>query len=387
MTVLRSKRAAEIGVAAVLALLVLAASASAQVVVRVNDDVNFRFGTLLQGWSDWTQDPVSQGYSQNMFIRRIRFILLASVARNVSVFFQTDNPRLGNAGTNGSKTFNSGFQTVDGFLEWKLSGDSLMLDAGIFAVPSSRDGLTRAPSFLPVDIGAFTTLGNSLELGSGTRDTGMGIHGYLGDGRLEYRLAALEGRRQSSDSIPPGAAGSRNPYRVAGRLNYDFFDLEYADTVPSKFFYPGTNLGAKKVVAIGAWGDGQGPYKAYGADFMFDWPVARDAVTATGDYEHFEQDITNPTLPKQNDVLVAGGYYIGVVKLQPFLVYQKQNFSDEIRKSGNLQRYGGGLNWYVSGINQKLSVLYERLVPATKAAIATIKNTNHIVIQMQVLYF
>lgn len=385
--VLRSKRAAEIGAAAALALLVLAASASAQAIVRVNDDVSFRFGSLLQGWADWTEDPASQGYSQNMFIRRIRIFLLANITKNLSIFYQTDSPRLGNAGTNGSKTISSGFQTVDGFFEWKLNGDSLMVDGGIFAVPGSRDSLTRSSSYLAVDIGAFAALGNALEQGSGTRDTGMGIHGFLHDGRLEYRLAAMEGRRQSSDPAPSGAAGSRNPYRIAGRLNYDFFDLEHTDTVNSKFFYPGTNLGAKKVVAVGAWGDGQGPYKAYGADFMFDWPVARGAVTATANYEHFEQDVTNPTLPKQNDIFVAGGYYIGAVKLQPFLVYQRQNFSDEVRKSGNLQRYGGGLNWYVSGLNQKISLQYERLVPATKSATATIKDTNHIVIQLQVFYF
>ncbi len=385
--VLRSKRAAAIGVAAVLALLVLAASASAQVVVRVNDDVNFRFGTLLQGWSDWTQDAASEGYSQNMFLRRVRLVLLVSIARDAAIFFQTENSRLGNSGTTGNKVINTGFITLDAFLQWKLAGDSLMLDGGLLAVPSSRDSLTRSSNYLAFDVSAFATLGNTLEQGSATRDLGAGVHGYLGNGRLEYRLAMLEGGRQSGGTAPSNAAGSRNPPRIAGRLNYDFFDLEYADTAPSKLYYPATSLGTKKYVAIGAWGDGQGTYKGYGADFLFDWPISGNAITVTGDWEHFEQEVTNPALPRQNDLYVAGGYYLGAFKLQPFVVHQKQSFSDEIRKSNNMQRYGGGLNWYLSGDNLKLSMLCERLVPATKPANAPIKNTNHVAVQLQIRYF
>src|SRR5215472_6943442 len=87
--------AAAIGVAG-------AAPATGQVVVKVNDVVNFRFGALLQGWGDWTQDANSGGYSQNFFLRRVRFILLANVAPGVSVFYQTDNARVGNAGATGA---------------------------------------------------------------------------------------------------------------------------------------------------------------------------------------------------------------------------------------------------------------------------------------------
>ena len=85
-----------------------AAPATGQVVVKVNEDVNFRFGALLQAWGDWTQDANTSGYSQNFFLRRVRFILLANVAPGVSVFYQTDNARLGNAGATGIKNFNTG---------------------------------------------------------------------------------------------------------------------------------------------------------------------------------------------------------------------------------------------------------------------------------------
>ena len=107
-------------------------------VVKVNDDVSFRLGTLIHGWAEWTQDPIGEGYSQNFFLRRVRFFVAGSIARDVTFFFQTDNPRLGNAGTAGAKTINSGFLVQDAFGEWKFAGDTSMIDVGLFYTPQSR---------------------------------------------------------------------------------------------------------------------------------------------------------------------------------------------------------------------------------------------------------
>jgi hypothetical protein len=390
---------------ALVALLLVPAPGRAQVVVKVNDDVNFRFGLQMQDWADWTEDANSEKYSQNLFIRRIRFIMDAHVAKNVSIFYQTDAPRIGNSGATGAKNIcsssancpASGVITQDAFLEWKLAGDALMVDAGLFLVPSSRNALTSTQSFLGFDIGTWTLQGNTLEQGNGGRDYGVGLKGYLVDDRLEYRLAAFDGNRQTPTAQTGGlgaAAGSRNPYRIAGRLNWDFFDLEKAgkpntnaSSAANGYVYAGTNRGTKKVFALGAWGDGQGAYKAYGADFMFDWPIVKDAITLTGNYQHYEQNITATTLPKQNDIYADAGYYFDVIKLQPFLVYQKLNFDQESRKTGNQQRYGGGLNWYISGQNMKLSLYYQRIKPETKPITAKTKDTNEVTVQLQALYF
>src|SRR5215471_17787774 len=109
-------------------LLLAPAAATAQVVVKVNDTVNFRFGLQIQDWADWLQDANSEGYSQNLFIRRIRAQMLATVAPGVSIFYQTDNPREGNAGVDGNKIVNSGFITQDALAIWKVCGDPLMLE-------------------------------------------------------------------------------------------------------------------------------------------------------------------------------------------------------------------------------------------------------------------
>jgi hypothetical protein len=121
-----------------LLVLLFPSAASGQVVVKVNDNVNFRLGTLLQGWSDWTQDPISQGYAQNFFLRRIRFIVAGSVAKDITFFFQTEDSRLGNAGLTGAKSLTTGFVVQDAFGEWRFAGDKAMLDAGLVYTPQSR---------------------------------------------------------------------------------------------------------------------------------------------------------------------------------------------------------------------------------------------------------
>lgn len=380
-------------VLAAIVFLSLPAPAHGQVVVKVNDVVNFRFGIQFQGWADWLQDANSEGYSQNFLVRRIRFILAGQLAKNVSIFYQTDEPRAGNSGATGDKNIcssvancpSSGLITQDAYVEWKLAGDPLMLDGGLFLVPTSRNGLTSTQSFLSYDIGTWALQGNGIEKGNGGRDYGFGAKGYLVDDHLEYRFAAFDGARNptSPQAAPYGnAAGSRNSFRMAGRVQYDFFDVEKG------YVYPGTYRGTKRVLAIGGWGDGQGDYKAYGGDIFFDSPiVGKDALTAEFDYNHFEGGDKNPTLLKQNDVFANAGWYFDICKLQPFIVYQKLNQTDDSKPPGDQERLGGGLNWYISNQNLKLSFLYEHIHPKNKPATARIKNTSHFSFQLQALYF
>src|SRR5205807_277870 len=86
------------------------------------------------------------------------------------------------------------------------------------------------------------------------RDAGAELRGLLMDGHIEYRAGLFQGRRNVQ--IPPPAAagapavtvdrvGSRNSFRVTGRLQLNLLDPE------TGFFYGGTYLGAKKILSVG----------------------------------------------------------------------------------------------------------------------------------------
>jgi hypothetical protein len=105
-------------IAAGFALLLLPDPARAQVVVKVNDVVNFRLGFQLQGWSEFLQDPISEGYQDSFKIRRVRLILAGNIAKDVSFFFQTDNPNMGATVGTATKAINTGFLVQDAFGEW-----------------------------------------------------------------------------------------------------------------------------------------------------------------------------------------------------------------------------------------------------------------------------
>ena len=403
-------------IAAGLALFLLPDPARAQVIVKVNDTVNFRLGFQLQGWADWQQDQVSEGYSQNMFIRRVRLIMAGNLAKDVSFFFQTDNPRLGN----NPKALNAGFLVQDAFGEWKpFSNDMFIIDFGKMLMPFTRNSLQSTSSHLALDGGTWTFLQGAGTQSDAGRDVGLQIKSYLANDHLEFRGGVFDGFRAPANA---GGAGSRNTYRFVGRLVYNFFDTE-------KGYVPvGTNLGKKKIVAIGGGYDTQGGftspatattpagkgYEAYGGDFMIDWPfgpgdakTGRDAVTAHIDYIHYDGGCranaagtvaTNcliPGLPKEEEIFTDLGYYSHVLNIQPFVRFEAIRFKDASKQSvsgggiGNVRRYMGGVNYYVTPAaqNLKITAAFERIVPNTAAATAVTKNTNHFVIQLQFFYF
>src|SRR5687768_11078585 len=74
-------------------LTISAAAVGAQATIKVGEDVSIRFGTLLQGWADWTQDPVSEGYAQNLYLRRVRLLVGGQIAKNIT-FLDRKSTRL-----------------------------------------------------------------------------------------------------------------------------------------------------------------------------------------------------------------------------------------------------------------------------------------------------
>jgi len=265
----------------------VAPAAPGQAVIRVNESVSFRFGFALQVWADWTQDPATRGYTQNFFIRRARLYYAGQVAPNVTFFVVAVSSNIGKAPKDTGPTL----FLEDAYGEWALFSDSVILDAGLLLIPLCRNCLTQSVRLLTLDFGSFSFLYIPSTQSVSGRDTGFQAKGYLFHDRLEYRLGAFQGRRDT---------GSRNAFRTAGRLQYNFFDTEKGQ------FYPGTYLGTKKVLAIGASFDSQMSYRAYDADLFLDLPMpGKSGLTAQVDFIHYDGAATFPAFLSQNDPTIA----------------------------------------------------------------------------------
>jgi len=362
----RTMRSTVFGVLVIAAALLVAVPASAQVVMKVNDNVFFRFGIQIQSWADFLQDATTRGYGENLFIRRARFLVTGQVAPNVTFFFQTDNPNVGKAAP--TKSLTTGFLLQDAWAEWKLS-DAFMLSGGEMLVPLSRAELTSTSSFLTLDISPTATVFATPTATNATRDTGFQAKGYVVNGRLEYRAALFQGVR---------LAGTRNAFRRSVYLQYDFFEKERG------YVYPGTTLGKRKIAGVSAGYDGQNKYKSWTANAFATLPLNKvDEFAGLVEHHRYNGGTFIPAIPDQKDELVELGYYFGALKLQPFFKVESQKFSASSTPSKDVTRMGVGAHYYVSGQNLKFTGQLLRVKPKNNS----IHSTNELTVQMQMWYY
>ena len=243
------KRTDRIAAWAIAVLLMEAAPVRAQIVISAGEDVNFKLGVLGQFQGDTIDMPGSDSNTSNLFVRRLRLLFGGQVAKNVTFFVETDAPNLGKT-LPGGKNIQPSVIVQDAYAEFKFA-DAFALDAGLMYVPFSRNSIQSAATLLPIDYGAYTFSQSAPTQSSTGRDTGFQAKGYLLDNHLEYRLGAFQGVRDAKSS---------NSFRYVGRAQYNLFDTE------TGFFYTGTYLGKKKILAVGAAFDKQSDFHAYDAD-------------------------------------------------------------------------------------------------------------------------
>ena len=346
----------------VIAALLVASAAFGQAVIKVNDNVNLKFGILLQTQGDATQDMATRAYAQNVFIRRARILLGGQIAPNLTFFAETDSPNLFKSTTPGSKNNGSQIILQDAYVNYKFK-DQFSLDAGLLLVSPSRNGLQSAASLMPVDYGTYTFANSGALQNSAGRDTGIQARGYLANKKLEYRAGVFQGMR---DQI-------NRELRSTVRLQYNFFDPE------TTFFYTGTYLGKKKILAVGAGFDHQHKYDAHSIDAFLDWPVNGGAVTAQLDHIRYDGSTFLKSLADQQDTLFESGYLIGKTNFMPVVQIAKRNFA---ASSGiDETRYGAGLNYFLNGHNANFKTIF------TRVDLKGGKTANQLTVQLQFFYF
>jgi hypothetical protein len=350
-----------VAVAAAL-LFSLGTSARAQVVITAGEDVKFQLGVLAQFWADAIDSAGTDEATRNLFIRRVRLLFAGQVAEHVKFFIETDAPNLGRV-LPGGKNITPSVIVQDAYGEFS-AGNKFMVNAGLMYVPFSRNSLQSAASLLPIDYGPYTFVQSGPTQSSTGRDTGFQARGYLLRQRLEYRIGAFQGVRN---------ARSTNELRYVGRAQFNLFDSETA------FFYPGTYLGKKRVVAVAAAFDSQSAYHAYDADAFVDVPLLGGAITAQVDYNHFDGSTTLVGLPRQHVELVEVGYLISPVRLTPFFQFTNRDIADA--RTGDDRRWSVGLGFWWVGHNANIKGAYTRIAPRGGA------RENEFTIQLQVFYF
>jgi hypothetical protein len=350
-------------VSSLVVLLLVPAIAKAQATIKVNDDINFKIGTLIQAWADSAEDSTTTKYAKNLFLRRIRLIVGGQLSKNITFFFETDNPNLGKA----PKNLSGGFITQDAFIEWKPQSDAFMLDAGLMFVPLCRNCLESAGTLLSLDYGSYTFTQSAATQSSVGRDTGFQAKGYLADGHIEYRAGVFQGVR---------AAGATNSFRTAGRLQYNVWDKE------SGYLYPGLYLGNKKVLSFGAGLDHQQNYDGYSADVFTSIPFAnKNAFNGELTLLHFDGGSTFASIPEQRDATLQVGYYLAAAKVMPWLRAEGQDFRSAANNARDNKRLQAGLTWLPNGNNFNIKGAYSRVHPRSG------NSTNEFTIQMQFFYF
>jgi hypothetical protein len=228
-----------------------------------------------------------------------------------------------------------------------------------------KNALQSAITLLPIDFGAYTFTQSAPTQSFNGRDTGFQAKGYFLEDHLEYRVGAFQGLRD---------ALSHNAFRYVGRLQYNFLDTE------TGFFYTGTYLGKKKILAVGAAFDSQLHYHAYDADVFTDYPLGPGAITAQFDYNRFDGDVTLLTLPKQNDLLLELGYLIRSLKLTPVLQFvQKDVVATSV---GDEKRVSIGANYWWAGSNANIKAAFMRIEPT-----APLPSQKEFTVQLQLSFF
>ena len=295
----------------------------------------------------------------------------------------TDNPNLGKStqgvGTpQACKAPGTGFIIQDAYLEWAIANE-FRINGGLILIPLCRNCNSSAVNLVTMDYGTWSFQESAATQSSVGRDTGFQAKGYLVGDHLEYRAGAYSGFR---------APGVKNAFRFAGRLQYNVFDVEKVQ------FYPGTYFGKKKILAIGGGYDAQSDYAAYAGDIFFDFPVGDSGITVQGDYIHYDGGSTfgfdapaatrTNALFKQDDIYSEAGFFIGPLKLMPFIRYEQQRYADDVNKVLNKTFYQAGFGWYpyMSNFNIKGGVTRKIFDNDPKMA-----STYQYTVQVQVFYY
>jgi hypothetical protein len=291
--------------------------------------------------------------------RRNRLALMGAYGQNFSLYVQTEYTEDNNDTASGVDY--DKFQLLDAVMRFKLN-DSANLWVGKFKYSLTRENLEACEMPLTLDRSVlirapFVT----------TRDKGVALWGNLFDNKFQYRVDAMNGSDDSTESN----------VRYSARAHVSLLDPEKG------YGYKGTYLGKKKVLTIGAAyqfedevatvGGEAIDYSAWTVDLFAEYPVENVGTftfsTAYVDYDLNDayQDSLDPEAGvigrngEKNGGYVKVGYMFPNLPLQLFARSENWSFAklDGVYNQ-EIDWYGVGFNYYLRGQNLKMTVEYSK---------------------------
>jgi len=363
--------AAALGLGAGLA----AFEAHAGATIPFGDDKSVSVGFGLRASYANIEDAAPDGSHANDFnLDSARLYFGAKLTKNIGGMFNTEWD-------------GSGIRVLDAAAQFSFSPE-LNVWAGRMLSPSDRANM--AGPYYSLGGGYWAGVASRYGYNGGIfrgRDDGVTVWGNVADGRLGYSIGAYEGHTFGIGALTQNGArdagirASDKPM-VAGRLQYDFWDLEPG------YYGTGTYLGAKDILAIGLAGrqqtdgvltvGGIGDYRSWSADFLLEKRLA-GAGAVSLEAAYYDYDTGGVVLAEQGKAWLAGAGYIFPIShgsLQPFVRLQKFDADSGI----DTRQQDIGANWIIDGNNAQLGALYSR-TKATRTA-----DQSRFVVALQVQY-
>ncbi|MCK9173497.1 MAG: hypothetical protein AB7T15_06315 [Desulfuromonas sp.] len=352
-------------------LLLIPANAFSVEIYR-KDDLSINAGWWGQVWAqsvsnmDTDSDGRFDDQLNDLLLRRSYFYLSGTITTELGFFVHYASDKLGmdEMNNDSSNGLGSGLAVRDAWISYRLLGNDLIVQAGRMYVPFTRDyGTTSTKALLTTDLdwgqgGHRSTIFYPSRVG---RDDALTLWGNVLDDRLQYRFMVGDGEEDN-------AKNGDDRLRYAGRLSYSFFEPE------TDWFNAGTYLGKKKVLSLGLGADSQNDlvlagreqnYRAWTTDLHYDQPFASGAnLTLTAAYIDIRNSVNGISFTRLASgdsgslLSVKAGYLLagnlGKGQLQPFGHYQHIHVDE--RGKQDSQIYGIGLNYYLKGAANKLSL-------------------------------
>ena len=340
-----------------------APTAPTQLKIELPNGNSIRFGLLWQLQYEAKGNPANKDLSHNIFLRRFALLVGGTVLHDFEYFWDSDfADLLKSQGEDGFKN-GPGISTKDAFVTYKGLGDEFKIEGGLLMPALSHNVLQGGASLYSWDFffntfrhaGAFGSTGNTYG-----RDLGLQLRGLVAEGLLEYRAGIFQGKRGAPVAGPPPEPGSKNFFRLTGRLQLNLLDPE------TGFFYAGSYLGTKKILSFGAFVDFQpgvddgDAYYSWGVDGFLDLPIGEDGITAQVNLvDRNGGDLID--LPQQTFVGGELGYRIGSVDLSPIARLEHRFAPGEALDETDV---GLGLAWWPYDHNANLKAFYTRVIPS-----------------------